>query len=159
MPYALPMRNNGACSLAGTSNYSESNDLTSAAHLCVFHLDQHVLTSFKMGQLVLKRLTITEKAVAYIEETCCTSTKATTAIWPSDERRSLSMFCQRCCSTKSKSLHEWALHNLHNWMENAKTPVVQTAECPCTHLKTSYLVTTPLAAHQSKVFFACCHLD
>ena len=43
-------------SLAGTTSYSESNDLTSAAHLCVYHLHQQVLTSFKMDQLVLKQV-------------------------------------------------------------------------------------------------------
>ena len=35
MHYASSMRNNGACSLAGTTNYSESND-SAAAHLCVY---------------------------------------------------------------------------------------------------------------------------
>ena len=40
MPYASYMRDNGAFSFAGTTNYSESTDLTTAAHLCVYHLHQ-----------------------------------------------------------------------------------------------------------------------
>ena len=37
-----------------------------------------------------KRLTIAEKAVAYIEETCHTCIETTTMIWSSDEQRRLS---------------------------------------------------------------------
>ena len=47
-----------------------------------------------------KWLAIVEMAVAFLEETCHTSTEANTAIWPSDERRRLLMCCQRCYSAK-----------------------------------------------------------
>ena len=51
-----------------------------------------------------KQLPVAEEAVAFLEETCHTSTEATTAIWPFEERRRLWMCHQRCYYAKYRDI-------------------------------------------------------
>ena len=57
-----------------------------------------------------------------LEEACHTSTEATAAILPSDERRRLSMCCQRCYSAKYEVFER--VGTPHNWMVSGKSVVL-----------------------------------
>ena len=103
-----------------------------------------------------EQLPIAEKTVAFLEETCHTSTEATTAIWPSDERRRLSM-CRQGVITLDTKRHSHLQTTSASGLDKESSGTFSSLLLfrlsiqlyrlrSATRSKTSY--STPLAAHR-----------